>query len=164
MSSQKQIQANQQNAQNSTGPRTVAGKNKSSMNAIKHGLFAKNAVLEYEDKSEFETMVRRLKEDWEPEGEMEHILIERIATLLWRLNRIVGIETSLVDHRCNKYKNRYYVNESSDTVLALVYCGDKEELSKISGYEKSLSKLLSNLLKELSGLQKARKLQSKNTP
>jgi hypothetical protein len=39
MTSQKQIDANRANAKRSTGPRTAAGKMKSSRNALRHGLF-----------------------------------------------------------------------------------------------------------------------------
>jgi hypothetical protein len=38
MASEKQIAANRANAEKSTGPRTAAGKLKSSRNAFRHGL------------------------------------------------------------------------------------------------------------------------------
>src|SRR4051812_33263889 len=38
MASEKQIAANRANAQHSTGPRTAAGKRKSSRNSYRHGL------------------------------------------------------------------------------------------------------------------------------
>ena len=40
MATQKQIKANRQNAQKSTGPKTSDGKAVVSQNAVKHGLFA----------------------------------------------------------------------------------------------------------------------------
>ncbi len=40
---------NRQNAQHSTGPRTEAGKRRSSLNALQHGLTATSAVLPSED-------------------------------------------------------------------------------------------------------------------
>ena len=45
MSTEKQINANRQNAQKSTGPKTAEGKATSSKNAVKHGLFAEEAVI-----------------------------------------------------------------------------------------------------------------------
>jgi hypothetical protein len=39
MASEKQIAANRANAKHSTGPRTAAGKRKSSRNSYRHGLF-----------------------------------------------------------------------------------------------------------------------------
>jgi hypothetical protein len=38
--SQVKIESNRRNAQKSTGPRTVAGKNRSRFNAVKHGKYA----------------------------------------------------------------------------------------------------------------------------
>jgi len=39
MTTQKQIKANRQNAQKSTGPKTDEGKAAVSQNAVKHGIF-----------------------------------------------------------------------------------------------------------------------------
>ena len=45
MTSQKQIEANRRNAKQSTGPRTTAGKQRTSQNALKHGLSAEQSVI-----------------------------------------------------------------------------------------------------------------------
>ena len=52
MATEKQIQANRNNAKKSTGPRTEQGKAASSQNALKHGLLARDAVLPGEDPAE----------------------------------------------------------------------------------------------------------------
>jgi hypothetical protein len=39
MATEAQIRANQENAQKSTGPSSIEGKKKSSMNAVTHGIF-----------------------------------------------------------------------------------------------------------------------------
>ena len=43
--SELKLLANRLNAQKSTGPRTEAGKNKSKINALKHGLRAQELVI-----------------------------------------------------------------------------------------------------------------------
>lgn len=45
MATEKQIQANRNNAKKSTGPRTEKGKARVSQNALKHGLLARDAIL-----------------------------------------------------------------------------------------------------------------------
>jgi hypothetical protein len=45
MASDRQTAANRENARRSTGPRTPLGKARASLNAVRHGLSARNAVL-----------------------------------------------------------------------------------------------------------------------
>jgi hypothetical protein len=45
---------NRANSQQSTGPRTESGKQRSSLNALRHGLTAQSAVLPSEDPAAYE--------------------------------------------------------------------------------------------------------------
>ena len=54
MSTQDQIIANRRNAQKSTGPRTNKGKAIVSRNAVKHGLWARQALISSEKKADFD--------------------------------------------------------------------------------------------------------------
>ncbi|MHC4445109.1 MAG: hypothetical protein ACYTA5_21125 [Planctomycetota bacterium] len=47
--SEKQLQANRQNAKKSTGPKTPEGKARSSQNALKHGLLARQILINDDD-------------------------------------------------------------------------------------------------------------------
>ena len=53
MSTQKQIKANRKNSRKSTGPKTAEGKAKVSKNAVKHGLFAAEAVVTGENQADY---------------------------------------------------------------------------------------------------------------
>lgn len=53
MPSDKQPQANRQNAQRSTGPRTPQVKARASLNAVRHGLLARQSVIPEEDRAQF---------------------------------------------------------------------------------------------------------------
>ena len=57
MPSQRQIEANRRNAQKSTGPTSVTGKARSSMNALKTGIHAKSLVLPSETVGELEELI-----------------------------------------------------------------------------------------------------------
>ena len=98
--SEAQIIANQLNAQKSTGPVTEAGKNKVSSNAIKHGLFSKNLILENEDPLEYQSLLDQLNSELSPIGILEQILIERIAVSLWRQKRLIRAETAYIKMDC----------------------------------------------------------------
>src|SRR2546421_518833 len=60
MTSQKQIDANRRNAQESTGPRTAAGKSIVATNAFKHGIFAESPTIIGENTSAFATLKQSL--------------------------------------------------------------------------------------------------------
>ena len=57
MATEAQTAANRRNAQNSTGPKTAAGKARSRRNAEKHGLYAESTVIAGESSSEFADLV-----------------------------------------------------------------------------------------------------------
>ncbi|MBN2181111.1 MAG: hypothetical protein JW715_04295, partial [Sedimentisphaerales bacterium] len=85
MSTQAQINANRQNAQKSTGPKTAEGKAAAAKNAVKHGLFAQEAVITGENPEDFSNLRQELLAELAPVGAMESILSERIVSLSWRL-------------------------------------------------------------------------------
>jgi hypothetical protein len=86
--------ANRGNAQNSTGPRTPAGKEHSRLNALKHGLYtaAQNepAVMSAlgEDPAEFEAERQALLESYGPGDELWYHQIDDLARLYWRRSRL----------------------------------------------------------------------------
>ena len=59
MSSDKKIKANRLNSKKSTGPKSLAGKKRSSLNSIKHGLTCEKNVCIGENKKEFEELKQR---------------------------------------------------------------------------------------------------------
>jgi hypothetical protein len=75
------------------GPRTPHGKRRSRLNALKHGVFSfSDVVLDDESRPEFEALLQGLKEDLQPQGLLEEILVEKIATILWRYRRLIQAE------------------------------------------------------------------------
>jgi hypothetical protein len=79
----------------STGPKSTKGKARASLNALKHGLLAKDIVLPSEDEQEFEGLRRALITELRPEGSLEEQIAERIVACLWRLRRIYPIEAGI---------------------------------------------------------------------
>src|SRR5262245_33154743 len=97
MATEKQIIANQQNAQHSTGPRTESGKRRSRRNAIRHGLTAETVIDALEDPADYKAFERAIKSDYSPQTAIEGQLVTRLASLLWRLRRTVIIESGLLN-------------------------------------------------------------------
>jgi hypothetical protein len=96
MTSQDQTEANRRNALKSTGPKSTKGKARASLNALKHGLMAKDIVLPSEDEQEFEGLRRALITELQPEGSLEEQIAERIVACLWRLRRVYPIEAGIL--------------------------------------------------------------------
>jgi len=92
--SEKRLAANKQNAKKSTGPQTEQGKAISRLNALKHGILSKELLLTGEVSRELEELSRCLRVELRPEGELELVLVDRIATCVWRLRRVLRVETS----------------------------------------------------------------------
>ena len=95
MTSLKQIEANRRNAENSTGPRSEAGKQRSSRNAVRHGLTAETVIEPLEDAEDYAAFEEAIAASFDPETAVERELILRLASLLWRLRRATSIETAL---------------------------------------------------------------------
>jgi hypothetical protein len=97
MASEKQVAANRQNAKNSTGPRTEAGKRRSRRNALRHGLTAETVIGAHEDAVAYRALQRAVNADYRPQTNFETELIGRLVSLLWRLRRAVAIESGLLN-------------------------------------------------------------------
>ena len=95
MTSQVQSDANRRNALKSTGPKSKKGKGRARLNALKHGLRAKDIVLASEDEREFDGLRQALITELGPEGPLEEQLAERIVVCLWRLRRVYPIEAGI---------------------------------------------------------------------
>src|SRR5215471_12958992 len=102
MSSLKQIEANRLNALKSTGPRTEEGKRRSRCNAVRHGLTAETVIAGFEDPQDYESFEATIVADYDPATAVERELVLRLASVLWRLRRATGIETTLFQSAMNQ--------------------------------------------------------------
>ena len=85
MTTEKQIQANRENAKTSTGPTTQRGKAHSRFNSRKHGLTAKTLITVGECADDFEALRAELVEEYDPQSHLVDPLIA--AANLWRESR-----------------------------------------------------------------------------
>ncbi|HEX5229240.1 MAG TPA: hypothetical protein VFW44_16105, partial [Bryobacteraceae bacterium] len=87
---------NRQNARHSTGPRTPAGKHRSSLNALRHGLTAASPVLPSENRDDFDLHRRRFFDEYQPATPTESQLVTELVDTSWRLNRIPLLEAQVL--------------------------------------------------------------------
>jgi hypothetical protein len=124
-SSDRQVAANRLNAKRSTGPRTLAGKAKVSVNAVKHGLTGRDVVLPGENAEDFDTFRSELLTCLDPQTALESSLAEKIVADAWRLRRAVTFEAALYKRGCMELLVRQaaelvarYESTEKDRVLA----------------------------------------------
>jgi hypothetical protein len=95
MTSWAQFRANRRNALKSTGPRTEEGKDRSRINAVRHGLTAETVIGALEDAEDYKAFEAAVIADYCARTALERELVLRLASLLWRLRRSIAIETDL---------------------------------------------------------------------
>jgi len=115
MTTERQIEANQKNALISTGPVTGEGKSLVAQNAIKHGIFAKDLIISSgdgkEDAQEYKELLDGLIISLNPNGQMECLLVEKIAVDFWRLRRVLRFETGSIRQYLDMVIYDYYNKE-----------------------------------------------------
>ena len=92
---------NRANSAHSTGPRTEPGKQRSSLNALRHGLTARTAVLPTEDPEAYQRHIQQFLDEYAPATPTETQLVHEIANTAWRLNRIPFLEAELLSQAPN---------------------------------------------------------------
>ena len=76
------------------GPRTLGGKKHSRKNALSHGIYAKQLLLDDERLEDFSSLCRDLQETLGAKGALEEQLILQLAMLLLRNRRLLKAETA----------------------------------------------------------------------
>jgi len=141
MATQAQIKANQENAQNSTGPRTPEGKAQSAANSRKDGLTAKTLCIPDYQREEFELYECALLDETNPQGPLEQEYFQRLLTCGWILRRARALEIQLL------FQGDTINNED-----------DARKLQRIARYRRDLERSHDRALQELRQLQTQRAL------
>ena len=88
MATEKQFEANRQNAQKSTGPKTPEGRAAVRLNGVTHGLTAETIVLKGESEADFTDLLDSLEAEHDPATPTEEALVVQLAMATWRLRRL----------------------------------------------------------------------------
>ncbi len=141
--------ANRKNAQKSTGPKTQRGKKRSSQNAIKHGLLARETLIlegnAAESAADFDTLLAKLHTDFNPADGIEQMLVERVAASLWRLRRAHRYEVGCI-------RQSLHDSQTAPTPAATPFSGDPKgsALSPPPETVESITKRIEQAQSELS--------------
>ncbi len=134
MTSEAKIEANRRNALKSTGPKTERGKERARLNALRHGLTAKQLVVEDEDFGDFARFNAELRQTLAPADAVEEQLVECIAVSTWRLRRLWRAEAGAV--RLSQRRTDYWDKPS------MASAGAPDRLAQLSRYEVAVERLI----------------------
>jgi hypothetical protein len=95
MTNELRAEINRANAQKSSGPKTQAGRQRSSMNACKHNLTGTHLILQPDEMEAYNRLTAALISDLKPGNELERQTVQKIIDTHFRLNRIAGIENNM---------------------------------------------------------------------
>ncbi len=146
--SKKKIKANRKNAQKSTGPKTAAGKARSSRNAEKYGLFSNMIAPReeaYETQKQFDRLTEMFYNDFQPQSGIEYVLVERLIVITIRLRRLQIIETDAFEFEMSKRN-----------AVALIR---EEDHNRLQRYEIMLNRQFHQTIKEIRQFKTERKIE-----
>ena len=159
--SEKQLAANRRNAQLSRGPVSAAGRQRSSLNNLRHGLTGQTTVLSDEDRAAHDRFCAGIVACLRPVGLLEAQIAQSIAADHWRLNRVSAIETNLfaLGH-CESPTTDGGSDDDPDIHAALnsarVFLVDAKQFALLSIYEQRIHRNLQKSMAELRELQATR--------
>jgi hypothetical protein len=116
----KKLATNRKNAQRSTGPRTPDGKLATRLNALAHGILAKEVIgsgaILGESPDDFESLLSGLIEVYKPSGRAEELAVEEIAVTYIRRARAMRAERAEIERAQREQDER-------ETIDSLRLCG-----------------------------------------
>ena len=139
----KQLEANQKNAQKSTGPVTTIGKAKVSTNAVKHGVLSNKLVLPQESEEDFQFLFDDLVSSIKPVGALAFSLVEMIAINLFKQRRLIRAETAEISLLNRPERIARRVN------LILNYPSDSVSTEEIKGLDPDYCDFCEPLMPEI---------------
>ena len=131
---------NRANAQHSTGPQTPEGKQRSSMNSLRHGLTSQIVVMPNEDLEAYQSHLKSFTDEYHPQGATEAQLVQALADTSWRLNRVAAIEANVLKF----------------ATMAVMPENDSKALANLSLHSQRLSRQFERTVTQLRDLQESR--------
>jgi len=81
--SEAQLNANRENAQHSTGPKSETSKQKVRMNALKHGYSGHIVVIPDHEREAFRQHLENFRAEYNPKGITEEVLVQSLCDISW---------------------------------------------------------------------------------
>jgi len=151
---------NRANAQKSTGPRTPAGKQRSSLNALRHGLTGHTVVLPTEDHAAYQRHSQSFLDEYRPKEATESQLVQSLIDSSWQLNRAAALETNLFSLGITEMEDRIRSNHpeaEAALAMAMAFRENNRAFANIGIYRQRLTRQFERTLVLLRQIQAQRR-------
>jgi hypothetical protein len=151
---------NRANAQHSTGPRTEAGKQRSKLNALRHGLTGHTIVVPAEDQAAYQRHSQSFLDEYQPQSATETQLVQSLIDSSWQLNRASAVETNLFSLGITEMQDRIRANHPEAEValaMALTFREHNRAFANIGTYRQRLTRQFERTLVLLRQIQAERR-------
>jgi hypothetical protein len=154
---------NRANAQKSSGPTSRLGKQRSSMNAMKHNLSGQHLLLLDTEAEAYNRMAASMLIDLKPKSEPERQIAQKIIDINFRLNRLTAIENNLFSFGLAANETDTAHDDRLEVMAAQTRAWMERStyLDTLGRYEARLSRQLLKYQEEFERLQTVRKEQER---
>jgi hypothetical protein len=160
--SDARLRANRRNAQKSTGPKTPEGKQRSALNATRHGILSQVIHLPEAEMNSYNEFTERYVNSLQPVGAVEIELANACADLQFRLHRLAAAEHNLFAIGHDEHGERWntgHPESHAALTMAETLRRSGDPLALLTLYEGRLNRRFLQTLQQLRNIQKDRKAQ-----
>jgi hypothetical protein len=156
-----------ENGAKAAGTKTPEGIQKSSMNAVRHGLTGKTLVLCNESQAQYDALTQRYIKKFHPQDEVDMELIDDLVAARWRLQRVRLMQAAALDLEMDRQADEIeasFVNidEPTRATLALTKLANTERtLQLLHRYETTYTRQYN---RTLNLLESKRETELRNDP
>jgi len=142
------------------GPRTPAGRARSALNGLKHGLCARTVLLPNDDPQVYVRFCKQIMDYWKPANAMEQSIAQLIANDCWRLERSNTHEQGFMALGHAEQPGEV-ICQDAVTHAAITEAGtfrdNPQAFATLSIYEQRITRSVHKNMKVLQEMQKERK-------
>jgi hypothetical protein len=154
ITSPRKIAAARANGALSRGPKTPAGKARSSCNALRHGLRSKIVCLPTEDHDAFNQTLESYTRRLAPRDALEISIARQIVAAVWRHRRAMNLERELLDSEIAAIPNA--ATELDRLTIAFSNLAETSRIQAVLRYQAHFFAQRSRLLREYLHLRRHR--------
>lgn len=151
---------------------------KTRYNAVRHGILSNVDVLPWEDPNELQTLKQSFLNDFNPQGASELYLVEELATIAFRKQRLYKAENALIISQLrNTTSSNYFLNKEANLLSGnsdikaddlsfkeILYPDHEEDQENLAYYQKCIEKCESIINQDAMSYEEALKTLPEDLP